>query len=252
MDLQPLPALGRAGLAVLDFLLPPRCVGCGETTPLQGELCAACWAGLRFIDEPFCPLCGQPRAWEGAEACPRCAEMPGSLERMRAALAYDQASSRLIVAFKHSERIQGAALFAGWMRRAGEGLLEEADLLVPVPLHRWRLLRRGYNQSALLARHLARMTGVPHAADLLRRVRATPSQQGLTAAARRRNITGASFSVRRAARPHLAGKRVVLVDDVLTTGTTLGACAAVLREAGAARVDALALARVVRQEVVPI
>lgn len=245
-------SLGRLGRGALDFLLPPRCVGCGEGTPRQGELCATCWAGLRFVAPPFCPVCGQPRRWDGPESCGRCAELPEALERVRAALVYDSASSHLILAFKHRDRTEGAALFAGWMRQAAGPLLEEAELVVPVPLHRWRLLWRGYNQSALLAAHLARQAGLVPRLDLLRRIAATPSQQGLGAAARRRNITAGVFAVASGAQAALQGRRVLLVDDVLTTGATLGACAAALRQAGAARVDALALARVVGAESLPI
>lgn len=179
-------------------------------------------------------------------------EHPPPWDRGRAALAYDEASRGLVLRFKHAERIEGAATFARWMAAAGRELLDGAELIVPVPLHRWRLLRRGYNQSALLADHLGRLSGVPWSASILHRRRATASQQGLGAAARRANVTAAAFAVPERRRAAIAGRRVVLVDDVFTTGSTLSACARVLREAGCARVDVLVLARVVKPALLPI
>jgi ComF family protein len=157
-----------------------------------------------------------------------------------------------VLRFKHAERIEAASTFARWMAAAGNDLLAGADLLVPVPLHRWRLLRRGYNQSALLAAQLARLSGLPWSPSVLRRRRATASQQGLGAAARRANVTSTAFSVPQRRRAAVEGRRILLIDDVLTTGATLGACTRVLLAAGCARVDVLVLARVVKPVSLPI
>lgn len=237
----------RAGAVVLDVLLPPRCIGCGESVGRQGELCAGCWSGLRFLQPPWCRCCGRPlpHAAAGAPLCGACALSEPVYDRARAALAYDDASRGLILAFKHGTRLAGAATFAQWMAAAGRDLLQDADIVAPVPLHRWRLLRRGYNQAAILGQLVAGSAGRRWCPDLLERRRATASQQGLGASARARNITASAFRVANRHVAALDGARVLLVDDVMTTGSTLGACTAVLRSAGAEHVDALALARVV-------
>ena len=245
----PIPSrLARIGRVALDLLLPPRCLACGVEVGAPGSLCAGCWPGLRFLTPPWCRVCGYPlpHALPEAPLCPACAAEPPGYDRARAALRYDEGSRRLVLAFKRGARFEGLASFGRWLARAGQELLADADLVVPVPLHRWRLLSRGYNQSAVLARVVAREAGRPWLPDALQRTRATPSQQGLTATARRENITPAAFRVRRRALPRIDGAKVLLVDDVLTTGSTLEACCAVLRRHGAARVDALTLARVVR------
>lgn len=237
-----------AGTAILGLVLPPRCIGCGEGVPRQGELCAECWSGLRFLQAPWCRICGLPlpHAAAGAPLCGACAQDEPGFDRARAALAYDEASRRLVIAFKHGERLGGATLFARWMANVGTELLADADLVAPVPLHRWRLLWRGYNQSAVLGARIARLAGRRWCPDLLERCRATVSQQGLTALQRQANINSAAFAVRSRHRSLVEGAKVVLIDDVLTTGATVAACTMVLRRNGAMRVDALALARVVR------
>jgi ComF family protein len=159
---------------------------------------------------------------------------------------YGEASRKLILAFKHGDRTDAAPALAAFLARAAGGLLSECDVIVPVPLNRWRLLRRRYNQAALLAQSLARRSGKPVAVDLLRRRRATPSQGGLTAVQRRQNVRGA-FAVRPRLAGQIAGRAVLLVDDVMTTGATVESCAAALRAAGAGRVDVVTLARVVRE-----
>jgi ComF family protein len=238
----------RLATAALGLLLPPRCVGCGESVGRQGELCADCWSGLRFLQPPWCRLCGLPlpHAAAGAPLCGACAQAEPKYDRARAALAYDEASRRLVIAFKHGDRLAGVPAFARWMTAAGAELLADADILAPVPLHRWRLLWRGYNQSAVLGSRIARLAGRSWRPDLLQRRRATASQQGLSARQRQDNVTSAAFNVRPRHLARLDGAKVLLIDDVLTTGATLSACAMVLRRHGAARVDALALARVVR------
>jgi ComF family protein len=178
--------------------------------------------------------------------CGICAVEPPAYDRARAALRYDEGSKRLVLAFKRGARFEGLRSFGRWLAAAGAELAADADWIVPVPLHRWRLLSRGYNQSAVLAAAVARETGRPWLPDTLLRVRATRSQQGLSAAEREANIDAKAFAVRLRHRDRIAGAKVLLVDDVLTTGATLTACTAALRDAGAARVDALALARVVR------
>lgn len=241
-------ALRRLGTAALGLLLPPRCIGCGEGVTRQGELCATCWAGLRFLQPPWCRLCGRPLPHAAADAplCGPCAQEPPGYDRARAALAYDEASRRLVIAFKHGDRLAGVPAFAKWMAAVGAELLADADIVTPVPLHRWRLLWRGYNQAGLLGGRVAALAGRPWCPDLLRRRRATVSQQGLGGQQRQENITAAAFAVPTAYQARIEGAKVVLVDDVLTTGATVSACALVLRRNGAARVDVLALARVVR------
>jgi ComF family protein len=247
------PGLGVVTRA-LDLLLPPRCLGCGAVVETQGRLCAPCWRGLAFLGAPECRLCGypMPHVVPDAPLCPACAAEPPVYDRARAALRYDDASRRLILAFKHADRTDITPTLGQWLARAGSELLAEADLVAPVPLHRWRLLRRGYNQAALLAAALTRDVGAALVPDLLQRVRATASQQGLGGRARQENVTAAAFRLYPWHRRRVEGRRVLLVDDVLTTGATVGACARVLRRAGALQIDVLTLARVVRDASNPI
>lgn len=177
---------------------------------------------------------------------------PLPLTRIRSALRYEGVARQMILRFKHAARSEGVAVFADWMVEAGRELLTDCDLILPVPVHWRRLVARGFNQSALLARAIARRSGRPAAVDLLRKVRPTASQQGLSALARRENVTAAVFAVSGRYAPIVRDARVLLIDDVLTTGATLAACARVLERAGAARVDALTLARVVRDDAHPI
>lgn len=232
----------------LDALLPPRCPACRVLLDKPDAFCPACWRELDFIMAPICRRCGLPLpASSGddgsAATCAGCLARAPVYDRARAAVRYAAASRRHILAFKHGDRTELATALARLMRQAGAGLVEDAQAIVPVPLHPWRLVRRRYNQAALLARAIARDAGRPYLAHELKRIRATPSQGGLSRAGRRRNVAGAF----RARRRRIAGRRVLLVDDVMTTGATLEAAARACLAAGAWAVDALVFARVVRE-----
>ncbi len=236
----------RTGRAALDSLLPPRCLACGTVVQESGQLCAACWPRLAFLAPPHCACCGLPFAYDPGPAalCGACSGRPPAYARARAVLRYDEASRDLILAFKHADRTDAAPAFARWLQRAGAELLADCDLILPVPLHPRRLFRRRYNQAALLALALGRLAGKPVAVDLLRRRRNTPPQGHRSRAERQRNVAGA-FALAPGAAERLQGRRLLLLDDVMTTGATLEAAARTLQGGGAAAVDALALARVV-------
>jgi ComF family protein len=238
------PPLRRWGELALDALLPPHCLTCDAAVDAQGHLCAGCFGQLTFITAPLCRCCGVPFPHAGAgPLCPGCAAAPPAFEAARAALRYDAGAQRLILPFKHGDRTEFAGLLARHMARAGAALLARAELVVPVPLHWRRLLARRYNQSALLGARLARQAGLPHAPDLLRRRRRTPPLGALGAAERAAALEDA-FAVSRRGAARIAGRRVLLIDDVMTSGATAEGCARVLLAAGAAAVAVLAAARV--------
>ncbi len=232
----------------LDLILPPRCPVTQEEITAQHMLGPWAWSATHFIEEPFCGRCGIPFAAEYGEGveCPSCIAEPPDFDRARAAVVYDDASHQLIVRFKHSDRTELAAMFARWIARAGTGLITRSSVLAPIPLHSRRLLARRYNQSALLAQGTAKHSGAKLSLGEFVRRRATPPQKELSREARKRNVAGAFGFRSEVARARFKGAHVILIDDVLTTGATLSAAARTLKRAGAAQVDALVLARVVK------
>ena len=241
----------------LRTVLPPRCGGCGTVTDTVHAVCADCWAGLRFISDPLCACCGYPFEIAGDDGgnddagdgilCGECLRKSPEFDAARAALVYDGGSRDYLLRFKHGDRTDLTPLLSRWLLQAGREFWVDADLIIPVPLHRTRLLMRRYNQSGLLAASLSRQTGIAWHGTVLRRLRKTRSLGGLGASSRKREVGGA-FGVddRIAARIGLAGARVVLIDDVLTTGATANACARILKRAGAMQVRLITVARVVR------
>lgn len=237
----------RAGVVALDLLLPPQCLTCDQPVDAPGRFCPGCFRATTFVTEPCCRRCGVPFAHLGEAGpdmtCPGCHERPPPWHRARAALRYDKQSRRVLLPFKHGDRIELASALAVLMQRAGAALLDDADLLVPVPLHRGRLVARRYNQAALLARALTRLSGKPNVPDALARLRATAPLSNLPAVERMAAVEGV-FAVRPRRRAWIEGQRILLIDDVLTSGATCGACARALLAAGAEQVDVLVAARV--------
>jgi ComF family protein len=241
-----LPAqLRRIGRAVVDAVLPPRCLACGTVVDEPDALCGQCWATMSFFAPPWCANCGLPFPYpmgEGA-VCAACARERVSWDLARAVMRYDKHSRQLVLSLKHGDRTHLARALGLWMRRAGGDVLDGADWVVPVPLHWTRLFARRYNQAGLLAHAIHAAGGPPVAPDWLIRRRRTPSQGRLGPLARARNVRGA-FLLRPGR--SVRGKRLVIVDDVLTTGATVEECARVLRRAGAEWVGVLTLARALR------
>lgn len=239
-------AIARSALRqAVDFALPPRCPGCGAITPDPHSFCLACWQKLAFLGEPCCVRCGLPFEYGTGEdsECGRCLAEPPPFDRLRAAVAYGEIARNVALKLKYSGRPGVALTLARFMARHLGGV--EADaLLVPVPLHRWRIWSRGYNQSALIASALSRRTGVPAELDLLRRVKRTPVLRGLGRRERALAVRGA-FRVTDGGRASIAGRTIILVDDVFTSGATGAACARALKRAGAKRVEMICWARVV-------
>ncbi|HWA62426.1 MAG TPA: ComF family protein [Caulobacteraceae bacterium] len=231
----------------LDLVLPPQQLDGkpGASAVLTQGLSPEAWGRIQFIAAPFCARCGTPFEYDLGEGalCAACQSRRPAYDRARAACLYDEHSRDLILKLKHADRTDLAGLFARWVGRAAADVLESADAVTPVPLHRWRLLRRGYNQAAEIARALSRVAGVAYFPDAIVRTRATDSQGGKSGSGRRRNVAGV-FAVPKGWRSRVAGKRIVLVDDVLTTGATAEGCARALKAAGAARVDVAVIARV--------
>ena len=239
----------RLGAGMLDILFPPVCIACRRTLGHAAGLCGPCWAGMRFIERPFCERLGTPFAQDfGAGLLsPEALARPPVYGRARAVVRFDEGPERrLMHALKYGDRLDLGRPLGSWMARAGAELLADAELIVPVPLHRGRLWRRQFNQSAVLAQHVAARSGVPWDPMPLRRVKATASQVGMTRAQRIENVEGA-FRVAADLRWRVRDRRILLVDDVLTTGSTLNAAARALFKAGAARVDVLVFARVVTE-----
>ncbi len=238
----------RSAVRFLDILLPQRCLGCAVIVDGSDSLCADCWRRLTFLSAPLCRQCGYPLPETVVDmpVCGACAAEPPVFSRARAALRYDDGARGMILRFKHADRTDIARTFGRMLETAGVALLADCDLIAPVPLHRWRLLKRGYNQAALLAHALARGGERLVVPDLLQRIQATVSQQGLGGEQRKRNIKAGAFRLHPRHRSSVAGRRVLLIDDVLTTSATVTACARVLIKGGASAVDVLTIARVVR------
>lgn len=235
----------RSLRAVLDIVVPPVCVACQARVEAHDSLCARCWTSIAFIRAPLCDRLGLPLPFGGTERSlisAAAAADPPAYDRARAVAVFndDSVLRRLIHGMKYADRHDARRLFGRWLASAGAELLVDADVMVPVPLTRWRLIRRQFNQSALLAAEVALLSGVPSDPHLLVKSRTTRPQVGLTRAQRQENVRGA-FHVPSSRRPAIEGRRILLVDDVITTGATVAAATRALQQAGASRVDVLAL-----------
>jgi len=237
--------LAAPGL-IARWALPPRCPGCGAVAEADHRFCGDCWKALRFLGPPWCTSCGEPFDYDrGTDArCGSCLDRPPLHDGARAAVAYGEVARRVALRLKYGGRTAFAETVARPMMRL---LPHGAELLVPVPLHRWRLWSRGFNQAALIARAVSRATGVPTEPMLLERTRATPVLRGLGPRERAKAVGGA-FRVVDRGKAAVHGKNVVLIDDVHTSGATADACTRALRKAGAARVSVLCWARVLSGE----
>ncbi len=240
-------SLATALSPLVDLVLPPRCPGCGVLVEDDLQFCPECWNALRFISDPSCTSCGKPFS-EGRDAdlvCAECLADPPLHDGIKAAVLYDDLSRSIVLKLKHGGKIGLARLVARHLQRHIPE--DTTDLvLIPVPLHRWRLWRRGFNQSILIARELARPHGLTVETDVLRRIRATPPLKGMTRKQRGLAVRGV-FDIPKDRRERIRGRPVLLIDDVYTTGATSRACVRLLKQAGAASVTIFCWARVLRE-----
>ncbi|MFP5077384.1 ComF family protein [Rhizobium sp. YIM 134829] len=234
----------RGASAFSDLIFPPVCRGCGRLTGRHAALCPACWRSVRFIERPFCPVLGTPFSHNLGEALISAEAIahPPPFDRLRSVALYQGVVRDLVRGLKYKDRTDLAPMMAAWMVRAGEGYVEAADAILPVPLHPLRLWRRRFNQAAELSRAIGRQTGRPMLPLALARTRRTQPQIGLGAQQRADNVRGA-FTVTETGKGDLFGRRVILVDDVYTTGATVAAVARALRRAGVVEITVLTFAR---------
>ena len=235
----------RAAELPAQLLFPPTCPGCQRLVRQPFALCGQCWPKLRFIERPWCEVLGTPFSHEIGEGMVSADAIanPPPFARARAAVSYNGVARQMVMSLKFSDRTELAPTMARWMMRIGTDLLADADAVAPVPLHRGRFFQRRFNQSAELARALCKLSGKPFMPDAMMRIRATRQQVGLGARERADNVRGA-FRVPERRRSLLHGRRVLLIDDVYTTGTTVSAVTKVILAAGAQGVDVLTFARV--------
>lgn len=236
------------GRVALDLALPPQCLSCSAPVGDHGGLCLSCWGEFKLIERPYCERLGTPFPADFGPGLvsPKALAHPPAWDRARAVARFDGTARELVHRLKYGDAVHLADPMGRMMARAGHELLDAEALLLPVPLHRGRLWRRRFNQSALLAKAVGRVSGATVAPLALERVKATRPQVGLTAAQRADNLAGA-FAVSPAGRALIRGRRVVLVDDVVTTGATLDRLARLARRAGATAVDAVTFAVVVNE-----
>lgn len=236
------------GALLLNTVFPPACPSCHAPVDTMHNLCTECFSRLRMIAQPLCESCGIPFAVPVAEGsqCPECLVQPPAFTRARSVMVYDAVSTPLISALKFYDQWAGLVRYEAMLCATGAGLLQTADLLVPVPLHWRRLWWRKYNQSALLAYGVSRRMGLPCIPDLLYRTRYTPPQMRLKRSERAANVKNL-FAVSERYREQIRDRHLVVIDDVITTGSTAEACAKTLRDAGAREVSVLTLARTVRE-----
>jgi ComF family protein len=236
--------LRRISAQAVDLIFPPVCSGCGRLTGYAHAVCASCWAGMPFIERPYCEVLGLPFAYDPGESAvsPEAIANPPVFDRLRSVAIHEGIVRDLVHGLKYRDRTDLAPMMAEWMIRASDGAVAAADMIVPVPLHALRLWRRKFNQAAELARVIAERSARAYRPDVLRRIKRTSRQVGLGARAREDNVRGA-FAVPEGAKRELAGKRIVLVDDVYTTGATVAAATRALKRAGAGDVTVLTFAR---------
>lgn len=244
---QPTTTYKQLKNSLLDFLLPPVCLNCHQPLDLSHHLCAPCWQGLDFISKPYCQINGTPLPFdlgEGAISATAQAHPP-SYGRARAVAHYNDTMRTLIHKLKYQDRHELVTLMAIWLQTAGKELIDECDLIIPIPLHKKRLWERRFNQSTLLGKKLSELSQKPIDLTILKRTKQTKSQVGLSLKARKANLAGA-FKLTKQKTNTIYNKSILLIDDVITTGSTVNSAAKVLKNAGAKTVDVLSLAHVTK------
>lgn len=241
-------SLRTTGAVLMRLVYPPVCSGCGKMVGQPAGLCPECWSTVQFIERPYCEITGVPFDHDRGEGLvsPEAIAHPPAYAKARAAVFHDGVARKIVHGLKYSDRADLAAMMAAWMIRAGRDVVDDSDVIIAVPLHRSRLFARRYNQSAELARALARLSGKPFLPGVMLRIRATRQQVGLGLKARQDNVRGA-FSIEPEQVQRFLGLKVLLVDDVLTTGSTVEAATRALLRAGAGQVNVLTFARVASQ-----